>query len=69
MLDAGSWMLDAGSWIKDSGCWILDVRKYTSYDFQQLSVSSLPGRSFERAKTGNQYPGSNNSGNGFHSSR
>jgi hypothetical protein len=47
---------------------MLDNYQYTGGKSQQYPVSSLPGRSYERAKTGNQNPGSVNTGNGPHRS-
>jgi hypothetical protein len=49
----------------DAGYLMLDNYQFTDGEFQQHPVSSLPGRSSERAKTGNQNPGSVNAGNGF----
>jgi hypothetical protein len=44
---------------------MLDIQEGTENEIQNHPVSSLPGRSSERAKTGNQYPGSINIATGF----
>jgi len=44
---------------------MLDIQDCTANEIQKHPVSSLPGRSSERAKTGNQYPGSIHNSNGF----
>jgi len=53
----------------DTGYLMLDNLQYTIGEFHCHPVSSLPGRSSERAKTGNRNPGSVSGGNGFHCSR
>jgi len=53
----------------DTGYLMLDNLQYTIGEFHCHPVSSLPGRSSERAKAGNQNPGSVSVGNGFHCSR
>ena len=72
MLDAGYLMLDIAEFTRS------EIQKHP--DFGELLstcsgpepaegsrvVSSLPGRSSERAKTGIKYPGSRNIANGFH---
>jgi len=52
----------------DAGYLMLDGEESTIGEFHHHPVSSLPGRSSERAKTGNQNPGSVNTGAGFHCS-
>jgi len=49
----------------DAGYLMLDDEESTIGEFHQHPVSSLPGRSSERAKTGNQNRGSVNTGAGF----
>jgi hypothetical protein len=49
----------------DAGYWMLDIPEFAGSEMQKHPVSSLPGRSPERAKTGNQYPGSRNIANAF----
>jgi hypothetical protein len=45
---------------------MLDILEFAESEIQQHPVSSLPRRSSERAKTGNQYPGSRNIANHLH---
>jgi hypothetical protein len=45
---------------------MLDIPEFAESEVQKHPISSLPGRSSERAKTGNQYPGSRNFANAFH---
>jgi hypothetical protein len=47
-------MVETGAFygqILDAGCLMLDNYQYTNGEFQPHPVSSLPGRSSERAKT------------------
>jgi hypothetical protein len=47
-------MLENGAFsgqMLDAGCLMLDTCQYTNGEFQKHPVSSLPGRSSERAKT------------------
>jgi hypothetical protein len=53
--------------IPDAGYLIPDILKFPTIEIRKHPVFSLPGRSSERAKTGNQYPGSRHITNGFHS--
>jgi hypothetical protein len=50
--------VDITATMLDTRYWILDIRECAESEIQQHPASSLPGRSSERAKTGNQYPGS-----------
>jgi hypothetical protein len=49
----------------DAGYLMLDIPEFAEREIAQHPVSSLPGRSSERAKTGNQYPGSRIIANAF----
>ena len=44
----------------DARYWMLAIQECTENEIKQHPVSSLPGRISERAKAGNQYPGSIN---------
>lgn len=52
----------------DAGYLMLDDEESTIGEFHHHPVPSLPGRSSEIAKAGNQNPGSVNIGAGFHCS-
>jgi hypothetical protein len=51
--------------VLDARYLMLDIQECTWKAIQKHPVSSLPDRSSERVKTGNQYPGSINIANGF----
>jgi hypothetical protein len=52
--------------ILDAGYLMLDIPEFPESEIQKHPVSSLPGPSSERAKTGNRYPGSRHIVNAFH---
>jgi hypothetical protein len=49
----------------DAGYLMLDIPEFAASEIQRHPVSSLPGRSSERAKSGIQYPGSRHTNNDF----